>query len=149
MIRRSVFHTFVPTSTPRWVVIFLFLTFVRRRVFFFFFFAPAVQVGAVDCSGSTEKFCVSQGVREFPGVALVIDGKATSFDGNTGGFIFRFFVSFCRFTLFSVPVYLQSACCHACCALAVFAVWSALRFFSARPVAFVALCGTHLGSPVT
>ena len=45
---------------------------------------PAVQIGAVDCSGNTERFCVSQGVREFPGVALVIDGKATAFDGNTG-----------------------------------------------------------------
>lgn len=42
------------------------------------------KVGAMDCTGNAERFCVRQGVREFPGVMLVVDGKATSFEGNTG-----------------------------------------------------------------
>ena len=42
------------------------------------------KVGAMDCTGNAERFCVRQGVREFPGVMLVIDGKATPFEGNPG-----------------------------------------------------------------
>ncbi|CAN0409821.1 unnamed protein product, partial [Hapterophycus canaliculatus] len=40
------------------------------------------KVGAMDCTGNAERFCVHQGVREFPGVMLVVDGKATPFEGN-------------------------------------------------------------------
>lgn len=42
------------------------------------------KVGAMDCTGNAERFCVRQGVREFPGVMLVIDGNATPFEGNPG-----------------------------------------------------------------
>lgn len=42
------------------------------------------KVGAMDCTGKAERFCVRQGVREFPGVMLVIDGEATPFDGMVG-----------------------------------------------------------------
>lgn len=38
----------------------------------------------MDCTGNAERFCVRQGVREFPGVMLIIDGKATPFEGMTG-----------------------------------------------------------------
>lgn len=47
------------------------------------------KVGAMDCTGTAERFCVRQGVREFPGVMLVIDGKAIPFDGETIGENYR------------------------------------------------------------
>lgn len=99
------------------------------RFFFLRFCSRCVQVGAVDCSGKTERFCVNQGVREFPGVALVIDGKATAFDGNTGGCFFSnvcclvfLFLSW-FYLFFSRPfILLHGACCDAhCCVLVVWA----------------------------
>lgn len=50
-----------------------------------FLLLSAAQVGAVDCSGKAERFCVRQGVQEFPGVMIAIDGKTTHFDGRQGG----------------------------------------------------------------
>lgn len=51
----------------------------------YFLLLPAAQVGAVDCSGKAERFCVKQGVKEFPGVMIAIDGKMTNLDGKLGG----------------------------------------------------------------
>lgn len=48
------------------------------------FYLSAAQVGAVDCSGNGERFCVRQGVQAFPAVMVAIDGKTTEFDGNLG-----------------------------------------------------------------
>lgn len=36
----------------------------------------------MDCTGKAERFCVKQGVREFPGVMLVVDGEAKAFEGG-------------------------------------------------------------------
>lgn len=47
------------------------------------------KVGAMDCTGNAERFCVQQGVREFPGVMLVVAGKATPFGGNPGEYMHR------------------------------------------------------------
>lgn len=38
----------------------------------------------MDCTGKAERFCVKQGVRDFPGVMLVVDGQSRPFDGNLG-----------------------------------------------------------------
>ncbi|CAM9355383.1 unnamed protein product [Ectocarpus sp. 8 AP-2014] len=39
------------------------------------------KVGAMDCTGKAERFCVQQGVREFPGLMLVVAGENTNFEG--------------------------------------------------------------------
>lgn len=59
------------------------------------------KVGAVDCTGKSERFCAQQGVRELPGVMLVIDGKVTPFNGSIGEYCHGRAL---RERLFSLPV---------------------------------------------
>lgn len=44
------------------------------------------KVGAMDCTGKAERFCIQQGVREFPGLMLVVAGEKTVFEGLAGKF---------------------------------------------------------------